>query len=200
MLYGALTMLANVVTHCIFRIKVVGRENVPKNGGMILAVNHKSNWDPIIAGAYCPRKLRFMAKSDLFKNKLFGALITKLGAFPIQRGKGDIGAIKGAFSILKNNDAMLMFPEGRRVKNNQRVKAKIGVSMIATHSRVPVIPLCISGDYRFFHKLVITFGEPVLFDEYYEQKLDNDKLQALADGVMDTIYSFDVVNKKGEDK
>ena len=129
MLYKFLSGLAKGVTHCIFRVKVVGKENVPKDGGMILAVNHKSNWDPIFAGAYCPRPLRFMAKADLFKNKLFGGLIKKLGAFPIQRGRGDIGAIKGAFSILKNNNAMLIFPEGHRIKNGKRVKAKLGVSM-----------------------------------------------------------------------
>ena len=77
MLYKFLSGLAKGVTHCIFRVKVVGKENVPKDGGMILAVNHKSNWDPIFAGAYCPRPLRFMAKADLFKNKLFGGLIEK---------------------------------------------------------------------------------------------------------------------------
>lgn len=148
MLYKFLSGLAKGVTHCIFRVKVVGKENVPKDGGMILAVNHKSNWDPIFAGAYCPRTLRFMAKADLFKNKLFGGLIKKLGAFPIQRGRGDIGAIKGAFSILKNNDAMLIFPEGHRIKNGRRVKAKLGVSMIAVYAEVPVIPLCISGEYK----------------------------------------------------
>ena len=123
MLYKFLSGLAKAVTHCIFRVKVVGKENVPKDGGMILAVNHKSNLDPIFAGAYCPRPLRFMAKADLFKNKLFGGLIKKLGAFPIQRGRGDIGAIKGAFSILKNNDAMLIFPEGHRITTGKRVMA-----------------------------------------------------------------------------
>ena len=61
MLYKFLSGLAKGVTHCIFRVKVVGKENVPKDGGMILAVNHKSNWDPIFAGAYCPRPLRFIA-------------------------------------------------------------------------------------------------------------------------------------------
>ena len=67
MLYKFLSGLAKGVTHCIFRVKVVGKENVPKDGGMILAVNHKSNWDPIFAGAYCPRPLRFMAKSLITK-------------------------------------------------------------------------------------------------------------------------------------
>ena len=181
MLYKFLSGLAKGVTHCIFRVKVVGKENVPKDGGMILAVNHKSNWDPIFAGAYCPRPLRFMAKADLFKNKLFGGLIKKLGAFPIQRGRGDIGAIKGAFSI---------------------VKAKLGVSMIAVYAKVPVIPLCISGEYKPFHKVTVTFGKPITFEEYYGKKPNNETLQTLADEVMQTIYSFDNtdIKKIGEQK
>ena len=169
MLYKLLSGLAKGVTHCIFRVKVVGKENVPKDGGMILAVNHKSNWDPI---------------------------------FPIQRGRGDIGAIKGAFSILKNNDAMLIFPEGHRIKNGKRVKAKLGVSMIAVYAEVPVIPLCISGEYKPFHKVTVTFGEPITFEEYYGKKPDNETLQTLADEVMQTIYSFDNtdIKKIGEQK
>ena len=186
MLYKFLSGLAKGVTHCIFRVKVVGKENVPKDGGMILAVNHKSNWDPIFAGAYCPRPLRFMAKADLFKNKLFGGLIKKLGAF----------------SILKNNDAMLIFPEGHRIKNGKRVKAKLGVSMIAVYAKVPVIPLCISGEYKPFHKVTVTFGKPITFEEYYGKKPDNETLQTLADEVMQTIYSFDNtdIKKIGEQK
>lgn len=202
MLYFFLSGIAKGITHCIFRVKVVGRENVPKDGGMILAVNHKSNLDPVFAGAYCPRKLRFMAKSDLFKNKLFGGLIKKLGAFPIQRGKGDIGAIKGAFSILKNEDAMLIFPEGHRIKNGKRVKAKVGVSMIAIHAQVPVVPLCIGGEYKLFHKVTLTFGKPMTFEEYYGKKPDNEILQTLADDVMQTIYSLGNadIKKIGEQK
>ena len=65
MLYKFLSGLAKGVTHCIFRVKVVGKENVPKDGGMILAVNHKSNWDPIFAGAYCPRSAKIYGKSRL---------------------------------------------------------------------------------------------------------------------------------------
>ena len=79
-----------------FRIKVTGKENMPVDGGAVVVINHRSNWDVVIAGIASPRQLGFMAKSELFKNKLLGGLITALGAFPVQRGKGDIGAIKAA--------------------------------------------------------------------------------------------------------
>ena len=107
MLYTIATRLIKVLLLLGMRIKVVGRENVPKEGAFILAVNHKSNLDPVIAGAFCPRQLTFMAKEELFKNPVFGGLIKMLGAFPVSRGKGDVGAIKGAFAILKNQKAMV---------------------------------------------------------------------------------------------
>lgn len=195
MLYNIVAGLARIATKFLFRTKVYGKENVPKDGGMILAVNHKSNWDVIITAGHCPRNLRFMAKADLFKNKLFGAFISALGAFPVQRGRGDVGAIKGALKILKNNDVMLMFPEGHRIKDGKRVKPKSGVSMIAVHAKVPVVPLYITGDYKLFHKVTLTFGEPITFDEYYGEKLDNNKIQELAESVMETIYSLDNTEK-----
>ena len=108
----------------------------------------------------------------------------------------------GILSPLKNNDAMLIFPEGHRIKNGKRVKAKLGVSMIAVYAKVPVIPLCISGEYKPFQKVTVTFGKPITFEEYYGKKPDNETLQTLADEVMQTIYSFDNtdIKKIGEQK
>lgn len=180
-----------------FRIKVVGRENVPKSGGAIIAVNHRSNWDVVIVGVKCPRMLRFMAKSELFKNKFFGGLIKSLGAFPIQRGKGDVGAIKGALSILKRNHVMLMFPEGRRMRDGKKCEhAKAGVGMIASHSNVPVIPVFIEGEYKWMNKITVTFGKPVNYDDFKGQKLNSEQIQQLSDRVLNDIYSLESsVNK-----
>lgn len=191
MLYRVACFLIGFAFRLVFRIRVTGRENVPKEGGCILAVNHKSNLDPVIAGAYCPRRLRFMAKEELFNNRFFGWLITQLGAFPISRGKGDIGAIKGAFSILKNNEMMLMFPQGHRMKKGERGKAQCGVSMIAHKMQVPIVPLCIGGEYKLFKKITLSFGKPIEFSEYYGQKIDGEKQQELADKVLDAILSMD---------
>ena len=112
MFYNIAVWIVRVALLVVFRIKTVGRENIPKEGGVIIAYNHRSYWDPVMAGLTCPRKLRFMAKEELFKNKFFGFLIKSLGAFPISRGHGDLGAIKGSLKILAQGDAMLIFPEG----------------------------------------------------------------------------------------
>lgn len=173
-----------------FRIKTVGKKNVPKNGGVILAVNHKSVLDPVMIGITAPRKLNFMAKAELFENKFFGALIKKLGAFPIHRGKGDVAALKTAFKILDGEGTMLIFPEGGRVKKGERRKAKTGVAVIAQKKCVPVIPVCIDGDYKWMRKITVTYGEPISFEEYNGEKLSPECLQELADGVLNKIYSL----------
>jgi 1-acyl-sn-glycerol-3-phosphate acyltransferase len=174
----------------VFRIKRVGYENVPKEGGVILAFNHRSNWDPPIAGLATKRHLTFMAKEELFKNPLFGALIKALGAFPVRRGKGDISAIKGALKILGDGKAMLMFPEGHRIKDGRKVKAKPGVAMIAHRARVPIVPVCIDGKYAWMHKITVTYGKCIYLDELYGEKVEPEKIQEIADGVLDDIRAM----------
>lgn len=198
MFYTIVSAILRALLHLVFRIRVVGRENVPMTGGGILAVNHRSNWDVIIAGTNSPRKLRFMAKSELFHNKLFGSLITALGAFPVQRGKGDIGAIKGALSKLKAEHIVAMFPEGRRVKEGEVVSAKPGVVMLAIRGKVPVIPTYISGKYKWFGKITVHFGPPIYYDTYYDEKIVVEQLQQLSDEMLRTMRSLGDTDKKLE--
>lgn len=190
MLYGFSKVFVRCVLFFAFRIRVEGRENVPEDGPAILAMNHKSNFDPVMAAITCPRQLRFMAKSELFEPKLFGGLIRKLGAFPVHRGKGDLAAIKAAFNIFKAGEVMLMFPEGGRVKETQRRRAKPGVALIAQKSGVPVIPVKLSGKYGFMRRITVTYGAPIEFSQYKGQKMSGEEIQLLADGVLDNIYAL----------
>lgn len=190
MLYRFCVRLLKFLLFFVFRIRYTGRENIIKDGPFILAVNHKSLLDPILAGMACPRQLSFMAKAELFKNKLFGGLISKLGAFPIHRGAGDVNALKTAFKILKNGGAMLIFPEGRRVKAGEKQRAKSGVAVIAQKMNVPVIPVLIDGDYKWMNKITVRIGEPISFEEYAGKKLSGEELQALAEDVLTKIYNL----------
>ena len=190
MLYSIAIKVVRFAMLFVFRIKSAGTENLPKDGGVILAINHKSDFDPVMIAITSPRQLNFMAKAELFKNKLFGGLIKRLGAFPVHRGSGDVGALKIAFKILKANGAMLIFPEGGRVKKGEHRRAKSGVAMIAQKTGVPVIPVYIGGDYKWMHKITITYGKPISFGEYMGQKMSGDEIQSLADGVLEKIYSL----------
>lgn len=97
----------------IFRLQVEGKDNIPLRGAVIIAANHKSYFDPPLAGvAFHNRRLSYMAKSELFRNPLFGWLIRKLGAFPVKRNSADMGAIRQSVRIIKGGEALLIFPEG----------------------------------------------------------------------------------------
>ena len=176
----------------VFRIKVHGKENMPLSGGAVVAINHKSNWDVPIAGIYSPRQLGFMAKAELFKNKILSWLFTSLGAFPVQRGKGDIGAIKSALLRLRSGQIVAMFPEGKRVKKGESVNAKPGAVMLATRANVPVVPIKLTGNYKWFSKIDMYIGKPVDYSDITE-KLTADDLQKLANELMNTINNLDNV-------
>ncbi len=190
MLYSFAIILVRFVMLFMFRLRKTGTENVPRDGGVILAINHKSDFDPVVVAITAPRKLNFMAKAELFENKFFGGLIKRLGAFPVNRGSGDVGALKVSFKILKSDGAMLIFPEGGRVKKGEKRRAKSGVAMIAQKTNVPVIPVYIGGEYKWMRKVTVTYGEPISFDEYAGKKLSGDEIQSLADTVLDEIYSL----------
>ena len=190
MFYKFVCVVCKIFCSIAFNLKLEGSENIPSEGALILAPNHRSYFDPVMAGIICKRPIRFMAKSELFKNKLFGALITKLGAFPLQRGRGDVAAVKAAFSILKEGNVLLMFPQGKRIKDGTRGKLKTGVAVIAHKMQVPVVPICISGEYKFRHKITVSCGKPIYFEEYYGQKLDEDSTNILAEKVYDGIFEL----------
>lgn len=193
MLYKIALFIVSVVMRIFFRVECINVENIPQESGVVLAANHRSNRDPVMIGITCKRNLRFMAKAELFKRPLFGWLIRHLGAFPISRGTRDVSSLKTALKILKNGEAMVIFPEGSRIrKGKQQVKAKPGAVLLACHAEVPIVPVCISGEYRWTNKITVTYGEPITFEEYYGKKVDAQTVQALADEVLDKVRGLQV--------
>lgn len=175
-----------------FRVKIVGAENVNTEKGVIVAPNHRSNWDAVILGVATKRELRFLAKSELFKNKLGGMFLKWFGAFPIERGKGDIAAVRTALKVLGEGEALLIFPEGTRKKVDDNGPAKTGVVMMASHAKVPIVPVYISGDYRWMNKITVTFGKPIDVSEGVEGRMSKELMQEKADMVLNTIRSLKV--------
>ncbi len=169
----------------VFRIKLEGE--IPKNGAYIIAANHASFYDPVLVGAFSKRPLAMMAKAELFEHKVLGWLIKKFGAFPVHRNKADITAVKKALSVLKGGDALLIFPEGRRVKKGEASDAKSGMIMFALKTQTPVIPVGINSSYKLFSRMTLKFGQPVYFEEYYGQKLTSSEMEPLANQVLDKI-------------
>lgn len=163
MLYHLVVFLVRVAFAVWYNIRVEGRENIPKKGAYIFASNHRSYADPVLV-VICGRgRFSFMAKSELFEKKAFGWLIRALGAFPVERGKGDTAAIDRAISRVQEGSHLLIFPEGTRSKNGKVGKGKTGVALIAAKAGADVIPVGLNfeGKLHFRSKIVVRYGKPI---------------------------------------
>lgn len=145
-------LFTKFITAFLFSIKLVGRENIPKKGAFILASNHVSNLDPVVIPLCVRRRLSFLAKASLFHHWLLGAFLRGLDAFPVQRGKSDIRAIKEVLSRLKSGKPVVMFPEGTRVTDVSKRKVQPGVGLIVARAGVPVVPVFIDGSQKVLGK------------------------------------------------
>jgi len=161
-------MFLNLVERVLFGFLVTGRERIPKAGAVIIASNHVSYYDPPVVGSGVPREVYFLAKEELFRNKMFGWLISKYNAIPLRRSVGDVGALKKVVGLLKQGRAVLMFPEGTRSLTGKLLKPKPGVGMIAALTSSPVVPAYIKGTNRLRDvllrksRLEVIFGEPIV--------------------------------------
>jgi CMP/dCMP kinase len=150
------------------RIRVVGREHIPLKGPLIVACNHISFWDPPLVGSLFPRVLAFLAKEELFQNKVFGALIAGYNSIPIPRGPRARSALRGAEGVLDRGGAVLIFPEGTRSKTGSFLPPRAGISHLAAVTRVPVLPARIKGSRQIRRSILrqveirITFGSMMM--------------------------------------
>lgn len=150
----------------IMRVKATGVENVPCDGGLILCANHIGAIDVISIGAVCPRQLTFVAKKELFSVPVLGAIVKALGAIKVDRGAGDVGAIKASVVAAENGKVLSIFPQGHRYPGVDPAKTPIhhGAGLIAYHSGCDVLPVCIKlkgGRYGFLRRTEIIFGKVI---------------------------------------
>ncbi|MBL0058890.1 MAG: 1-acyl-sn-glycerol-3-phosphate acyltransferase [Elusimicrobia bacterium] len=147
----------------LWRLRVVGREQVPRQGALLFAANHASFADPPLVGSSVPRPIYFMAKEELFQVPLFGWLIHQVNAFPIRRKEGDVGAFRTAQRILAAGGAMIIFPEGKRQRLGVFGRPKSGVGLLAIKTGVPVVPVYVHDTHRLlrFPRLTVVFGAPL---------------------------------------
>lgn len=163
--YYSTLSTVKAILKTFYRFQVTGREKIPTSGGVIIAANHMSYFDPPVMAAALPRRLTFLAKQELFRFAPFGQYITALGAFPIDRSRGDTAAIRHAVKLLAAGKAVLVFPEGgRNLDGNAEVKN--GVALLARLAGVPVVPAAIIGTEatKRFQPIRVAFGDPISFD------------------------------------
>src|SRR4051795_2837099 len=153
-----------------FRISLVGREHLPKEGGVILASNHRSFLDPFVVGAWLGRPVFFVAKKELFDRRFAGWFLNCLGAFPIRRGESDEESMETSKQILERGDALVIFPEGTRHRTGSLGRPKRGVGRLALETGAPVIPVAVHGTERARRgwrirpvKVKLRYGRPLTF-------------------------------------
>lgn len=187
-LYKFISNSLRLISKLLFKIDVVGIDNIPKEGGVILAPNHKSNWDPIfIVSAIKNRTLNAVCKKELASNSLMSKLLDKLGVIPINRDVPEVSSVKKIIRFLKDGSAVVIFPEGTRVEGSELGEAKKGVAVFAIKGKAPIIPISIKTSYKLFSKVSIIIGEPIYVDEYIGKKVTDIEYTQITDKLMDSI-------------
>jgi len=153
-----------------FRMQRIGREHLPRSGPLLLASNHRSFLDPFVIGTMARRPVYYMAKRELFEKRWQAWILNALGAFPVDRGAGDSGAMDTARAILQRGDCVVVFPEGTRTRPGPLGEPRRGVGRLALETGAPVVPIAVIGSdavrrgWRIRpRKVRIRAGRPLLF-------------------------------------
>lgn len=183
-LYKACKVIYTILLKLLFRPKVYGVENIPKEGCLIFAGNHKHALDPIMVMSSTDRVVHYMAKAELFRG-LHGKLFEKIGLIKIHRNKSNPIAVLQAEKILKNGGTIGIFPEGTRNRTEKELlKFRHGAVVISQKTNSPIVPFAIKGEYKLFRKDVqIEFGKPIFTSnkeiEEANEELKNEVLNLL---------------------
>lgn len=168
--YTFARLVLTVPTILLYRVRGIGVKNVPREGPLVLAPNHFSQMDHFFIGVYLRRKIRFMAKSQLFGPPVLTYIYKHGGVFPIRRGHHDEEAFKTAYEILDQGEMLLVYAEGGRSRSGEMGTPKPGIGRIALESGAPIVPVAIHGSARVrgwkrlrFPRVTVEFGEPVSF-------------------------------------
>ena len=183
-----------ILVYCkiVYRVKIIGKENIPKEGALMFCGNHRTYLDPPLIIVTAGRDMRFLAKEELRKNPLFAFLGFLFEGIFVKRDEKDISALKTALKTLKEGKCVGLFPEGTRnglEKNDGKVKN--GAAYMALKTGTKVIPIGIVGDAKPFTKNAIVYGKPLDFSEYATtKKIDKEVEDKVSDIIMNEIIKL----------
>ena len=183
MFYYVVKAICWLILKIFWRMEIIGIENLPQSGGLIIASNHVSYLDPAVLTASFNRKIYFLTKKEVFKNNFISFLLKNMNALPIDRGKVDMLAFKKAINILREEKVLGIFPEGTRSSNGELQELKLGTIKIAMKTGVPILPAGIIGTHKIYprgikfpilfkHKIIVKYGAP----QYLDKSKSRDKV------------------------
>lgn len=190
-----------IASHIVYKYRCKGRKNIPSDGSLIIACNHVAFSDPALIVVNCPRKIYYMAKSDLFENRALAVLLKNMNAFPVRRWTADRKAIRYAVKVLRNKEVLGIFPEGRRVRGGvEPVEARKGIGYIARSSGADVLPCCIfKVEKRIRSELILIFGEVIKNKDLFSSEIllsSSESAELATSIIMDRIKKLWLNQKK----
>jgi 1-acyl-sn-glycerol-3-phosphate acyltransferase len=199
--YGVCHAIIRWVFGTAFRGEISGLDHLPAQSGYIVASNHASHLDPPIVGAFLTRQVSFFARKSLWKPGFPTWWLNKVGTIPVDRdGGADIAAIKRVIQALESGKVVILFPEGTRSPDGRLQPAKGGVGMIACKTHMPVVPARIFGSYDALGKggrlnlatpVDVTYGRPLLPEDYDRPEDGRERYQRAADRIMAAIAALE---------
>ena len=190
--YKTVRVIMQIAVRFMFRIKCVGVENIKESGPLVLCSNHTSMLDIPLLISLCPRQISFMAKKEIFQNKILGFIFRKMGAFPVDRGARDISAIRNALSVVKGGGVLGIFPEGKRYRSGPMREVKAGTSFIAVKTGADMVPVSIYKEGRAhpLRRVTVRFGEPIKGETLCDKKATKEDLALASKKIYDSINSM----------
>ena len=198
--YGFFHYLTCQIYSAFFRGEVAGTEHLMIDGPFLIAANHTSHLDPPVVGSQVGRQMRFFARKTLWSNAAASWWLNHTECIPVDRDSGDVGAIKRVLQALKDNRAVVLFPEGTRSPDGSLQKPKAGVGLMACKSGVPVVPCRIFGSYEAFGKgssmprlgtpISIIYGPPISPTEYDDPSLGKARYETAAARIFERIAAL----------
>ena len=171
----------------LFRIEKVNEENLPKDEPCIVCANHLNYWDAVGLVVSSKRRIRFIAKEDLFNSRFLNWLAHVFDVIPIKRGKRDLDSMKICLKALKNGEVLGIFPEGTRKGLAKGAQVQNGAAYMAMKSKVKVVPVGIQGNFKPFTKVKLNFGKPLDFSKLDNKNPEKDNLEQATKEIMDNI-------------
>lgn len=186
--------------HLYLGLRVVGRKP-PREGPLLVICNHRNNLDPFAIGVACPhRALTFMAKVELFRNALLRFLLPRWGTYPIIRQTNDVRSVRILMQLLKQDEAVVLFPEGTRSRTGEVGPFNSGFVRIAVRQRIPIVLAAIENTEKALPRgsqfpvprvgVTVTFDEPLELHEHYGKKISGDEADAIADSLRQRLIAI----------
>ena len=172
------------------RVKIEGREDIPKDGALIFCGNHRTFLDPPLIVVTAKREVHFLAKEELYKNPFLAFLGWAFDAVKVKRDAKDINAIKSSLKYLKQGECIALFPEGTRNGMAKGEKVKDGAAFFALRTGAKVIPIGISGKTGHFSKVTIKYGKPLDYSEYKNSEDEKKALEEITEDIMKHIIEL----------